>query len=166
MLKVLFPALLQTDEFLDLLGEPRLPKLDLLLARGKRNAIPQTDTESLLCQEFGIPRQHDWPVAAITLARSGGQPGNDCWLRADPVHVRIERDRAILSEIAEPSPDEARSLCAALSAHFGEAFSPQPLRPGAWVVRIAEKLEISTTPLSRAAGQHIDPLLPSGSDAM
>lgn len=166
MLKILFPALLQTDEFLDLLGEARLTGVDMLLARARRETIPQTDLETSLCQAFGIPRQHDWPIAAIALAQSGGQPGSDYWLRADPVHVRIERDRVILSEIAEPSPDEARLLCEALSAHFGEAFSPQPMRPGAWVVRISGKLEISTTPLSLAAGQHIDPLLPSGSDAM
>ncbi len=166
MLKILFPALLQTDEFLDLLGEARLPRLDMLLARARREAIPQSDLETSLCQTFDIPRQHDWPIAAIALARSGGQPGRDCWLRADPVHVRIERDRVILSEIAEPSPGEAELLCETLSAHFGEAFSPQPLRPGAWVVRITGKLEISTTPLSLAAGQHIDALLPAGGDAM
>jgi hypothetical protein len=166
MLQLIVPALLQTDEFLDLLGEARLPGLDMLLARARREAIPQTDLETSLCQAFGISRQHDWPIAAIALAQSGCQPGGDYWLRADPVHVRIERDRVILSEIAEPSPDEARLLCEALSAHFGEVFSPQPLRPGAWVVRITGHPEISTTPLSLAAGQHIDPLLPSGSDAM
>ena len=166
MLKIIFPALLQTDEFLDLLGEPRLPRLDMLVARGRREAIPPTGLETLLCAELGIARQHDFPIAAITLAQSGGQPGPDCWLRADPVHVRTERDRVILSEIAEPSPDEARLLCEALGAHFGEAFSPQPLRPGAWVVRISGKPEMTTTPLSTAAGRHIDPLLPTGKDAM
>lgn len=166
MLQFVFPAFAQTDEFLDLLGEARLPRLDLLLARGRREAIPQTDLETLLCEQFGIARQHDFPIAAISLSTAGGQAGSDYWLRADPVHVRIERDRVILNEIAEPSPDEARLLCEALSAHFGEAFSPQPMRPGAWVVRIAEELEISTTPPSLAAGQHIDPLLPTGKDAM
>lgn len=166
MLQFVFPAFAQTDEFLDLLGEARLPRLDLLLARGRREAIPQTDLETLLCEQFGIARQHDFPIAAISLSAAGGQAGSDYWLRADPVHVRIERDRVILNEIAEPSPDEARLLCEALSAHFGEAFSPQPMRPGAWVVRIAEELEISTTPPSLAAGQHIDPLLPTGKDAM
>lgn len=165
MLQFVFPAFARTDEILDLLGEPRLPGVGMLLARGRRDVIAQTGMESLLCQEFGIPRQHDWPVAAISLAAAGGQAGKDYWLRADPVHVRIERDRVILSEIAEPSPEEARLLCAALSAHFGEDFSPQALSPGAWVVRASE-LEISTTPLSLAAGQHIDPLLPSGRDAM
>jgi len=166
MLQFVFPAFAQTDEILDLLGEPRLSRLDLLLARGRREAIAQTGVESLLCQEFGIPRQHDWPIAPISLAAAGGQAGSAYWVRADPVHAHIERDRVILSEVAEPGPDEARLLCEALSLHFGEAFSPQPMRPDAWVVRIAEALEISTTPLSLAAGRHIDPLLPAGRDAM
>lgn len=166
MLQFIFPAFARIDEILDLLDEPRLPGVDRLLARGRREAIAKTDLESLLCQELGIPRQHDWPVAAISLTAAGGQAGEDYWLRADPVHVRIERDRVILGEISELDPDEARQLCEALGAHFGADFSPRPLRPAAWVVRIAAEPEISTTPLSLAAGQHIDPLLPAGRDAM
>ncbi|MEW6134052.1 MAG: hypothetical protein AB1591_12985 [Pseudomonadota bacterium] len=166
MLQLVFPAFARTDEILDLSGEARLPGVDLLIARARREAIAQSDLESLLCEELGIARQHDWPVAAIALAQSGGRPGNDCWLRADPVHMRIERDRVILNEIAEPGPEEARFLCESLGAHFGEAFSPQPLRPGAWVVRMTDELEISTTPPSLAAGRHIDQHLPTGRDAM
>ncbi len=165
MLKIVFPEFARTDAMLDLLGEPRLPRLDLVLARGKREAAAQTDMESLLCGEFGIPRQRDWPIAAISLSAAGGQAGEDFWLRADPVHLRIERDRVILTEIPEPGPEAARLLCEALGAHFGEAFAPRPVRPDAWVVRIAEERGISTTPLSLAAGQHIDPLLPAGENA-
>jgi hypothetical protein len=138
----------------------------MLLARGRREPLAASSLEVLLCQELGIARQQDWPLAPITLAWTGGQPGNDYWLRADPVHLRIERDQLILSEIAEPSPDEARMLCEALAAHFGVAFSPQPLRPGAWVVRVAGTPAITTTPLSQAVGQPIDPLLPAGNDAL
>jgi hypothetical protein len=166
MLQIVFPALFQTEEFLDLLGEAHLPKLDRLLARGRRERLEHSSVEALLCQELGIARQHDWPIAPVTLAQAGGQPGTDYWLRADPVHVRIERDRVILNEIPEPGADEARLLCEALSAHFGEEFSPQVLRPGAWMVRLASPPVLATTPLSRAAGQHIDPLLPAGSDTM
>lgn len=165
MLKIVFPEFVRSDAILDLLGEPRLSGLDLLLARARREASAQTDMESLLCGEFGIARQLDWPIASISLCASGLETANDYWLRADPVHLRIERDRVILTEIPEPGPEEARVLCEALAAHFGEAFAPQPLRPDAWVVRIAEERGISTTPLSLAAGQHIDPLLPAGDNA-
>lgn len=166
MLQFVFPGLARTEEVLDLLGEAHLPMLSMLLTRGRHETIPQTDLAARLCQEFGIPRQLDWPVAAITFAHAGGQPAREHWLRADPVHVRIERDRLILNEIPSADPQELESLRVALATHFGEAFSPQALRPGAWVVRTTESLEISTTPLSLAAGQHIDPLLPAGKDAM
>lgn len=166
MLKIVFPALFQTDDLLDLLGEPRLPALDRLLARGKREPLACSSLEALLCQELSIDRQQDWPIAPISLAVEGGQPGKDYWLRADPVHVRIERDRLILSEIPQPSADEARMLCDALAAHFGESLTPKALRPDAWLVRTASRPDITTTPLSLAAGQHIDPLLPSGGDAL
>jgi hypothetical protein len=166
MLQLVVPALFQADEFLDLLGEARLPGLDRLLVRGRRELLNDASLEALLCRELVIARQLDWPLAPITLAQAGGHPGNDYWLRADPVHVRIERDRLILSEIIEPSPDEARTLCEALAAHFGESFSPLALRPGAWVVHVAGTPALTTTPLSQAVGQHIDPLLPAGGDAL
>jgi hypothetical protein len=166
MLQFIVPALFQTDEFLDLLGETRLAGLDMLLSRGRYETIPDSNLEALLCRELGIGRQQDWPVAPISLVQAGGQPGNDYWLRADPVHVRIERDQLILCEIPEPGPEEAKMLCDALSAHFGEAFSPQPIRPGAWVVRITTRPDITTTPLPQAAAQHIDPLLPAGGDSL
>jgi len=166
MLRLTIPALFQTDDLLDLLGEPRLPSLDILLARGRREPLVRSSLEALLCQELGIARQQDWPIAPIGYAAEGGLPGNDYWLRADPVHVRIERDRLILAEISDLPQDEANRLCAALAAHFGESFSPQALRPDAWYVRAATRPDIATTSISQAAGQHIDPLLPSGGDAM
>lgn len=166
MLNILFPGLAQADAHLDLMGEARLPKLDMLLARSRRESIPQTDLESLLCTQFGITRQRDWPIAAISLAHSGEHAGSHYWLRADPVHIRVERDRLVLNEISDPDPHELEQLRAALTEHFGDAFSPRALRPGAWVVHIGVEMEITTTPLSLAAGQHIDPLLPAGPDAL
>lgn len=166
MLQILFPALFQTEAYLDLLSEARLPMLGRLLARGRREQLEQSSLEDLLCKELQIVCQPDPPIAAISLSQAGGQPGTDYWLRADPVHVRIERDRVILNELAAISADEAMRLCEALSAHFGEAFSPHPLRPEAWVVRAGGEADLVTTPMSRAAGQPIEPLLPSSRDAM
>lgn len=164
MLQLVVPALFQAADHLAFLGETRPAGLDMLLARGRHETIDSGGLESLLCRSFGIARQHDDPVAPISLAQSGGNPGDDYWLRADPVHVEITREGLILSEIPEPGEDEARMLCDALAAHFGEAFSPQPLRPGAWVVRAPAFSGLVTTPLSQAAGRAIDPLLPRGSD--
>lgn len=166
MLQIVFPAFARTDEMLDLMGAARLPKLDMLRARARQESIRQASLEGMLCEQLGIAREHDWPIAAITLAGAGGQAGEDCWLRADPVHVRVERDQLVLEEIHGAELHEIELLRDALATHFGEAFSPQPLRPDAWVVRISGELEIATTPPSLAAGRHINPLLPAGPDAL
>lgn len=166
MLQLVFPALFQTNHFLDLLGDAHLSKLDMLLARGRSEPLSCSSLEELLCKELGIARQHDWPIAPITHAAAGGIPGNEYWLRADPVHVRIEHDQLILNEISEPTSEEAAQLCEALNAHFGDEFSPQPLRPGAWVVKTRSSPDLVTTSLSQAIGKHIDPLLPTGNNAL
>ena len=166
MLQLIVPAFFQTSDLLDLLAAPRLHGVELLLARGRREPLASTSLEELLCRELGIARQQDWPIAPLSLAAAGGAAGKDYWLRADPVHLRFERDQLVLSEIAEPTPDEAEQLCKALAEHFGEDFSPQPLRPGAWVVRAEPAPQLVTIPLSQATGKPVDPLLPTGDDAL
>lgn len=165
-MQLAIPALFQTNSLLDLMNETRLPVLDNLMARGRTETTPPTSLEDLLCKELAIPRQNDFPIASICLAVEEKNPGQDAWLRADPVHLRIERDKLILSEIFNLADDEARQLCEALASHFGEDFSPVITRSGAWVVRANQHADISTTALSSAIGQHIDPLLPQGADAM
>lgn len=166
MLQLIVPSLFQADALLDLLGAARLAGLDTLLFRGRHEPLASDSLEGLLCQELGIARQQDWPIAPIAMTQAGGEAGEGYWLRADPVHVRIERDRLILQEIPGADPDEERMLCAALSEHFAADFSLQFLRPGAWVLRTNGRPDITTTPLSQAASQHLEPLLPAGSEAL
>lgn len=170
-MQLVIPALFQTNRLLDMMGEPHLPSLDRLLARGRIEAIPPTSPhitslDDWLCNALGIARQQDFPIAAICLAVEGNNPGQDNWLRADPVHVRIGRDQLILSDIPSLTDDEAAQLCAALAMHFGEDLSPTITRTGAWIVQANSHTDISTTALSNAIGKHIEPLLPKGADAM
>lgn len=165
MLQLVVPALFQTPVLLDMNGEQRLSGIDLLLGRGQRVALGISSIEEILCRELGIARQQDWPVAPISWAVAGKVPGEDYWLRADPVYVRIERDHLVLAEKAVPTVEEASLLCESLARHFGEEFSPHPLRPNEWVVRVQPRPNLVTTSLSQALGQNIDPLLPAGTDA-
>lgn len=122
--------------------------------------------ETLLCQQFDIPRQLDWPLAAITYAFDNGRAGSDYWLRADPVHIQIHRDKLILRDELDISSDEAQTLCNALASHFGDAFTPLPMQPDRWYLRVPDEPRIVTTPISQTLGKHIDPLLPKGDDAL
>ncbi|HUX30476.1 MAG TPA: hypothetical protein VMV78_07585 [Thiobacillus sp.] len=145
-----------------------LPALQTLLARGTSRSCPAEGVEAALCEALGISRQQDWPLAPITLAADGGTAGDAYWLRADPVHLRVMRDRIVLAgaDALSLSRQEADALAAAIGQHFGADLSPMPLHPQRWYLQFPHAPRLATTPLSVATGCNIDPLLPQGDDAL
>ena len=89
-----------------------------------------------------------------------------CWLRADPVHLRLQRDQMLLLPVMEISADEAGEMCASLNGHFAgqgmEFFAPHAHR---WYVRLDSLPRIRTTPLSQVVGGDVRRFLPTGDDA-
>lgn len=142
-----------------------LPALEKILARGRTDLAARPlhtkpfCTESLLCELFACPS-----VAPVSAAFDGLPEG--CWLRADPVHVRLQREQVVLLPNPQISMDEARELCASLNEHFAgqdiEFFAPHPQR---WYVRTDKLPSIATVPMSQASGRNIHGNLPTGSDA-
>ena len=146
----------------------RLPALETLLARGTLRDAPSEGLEAALCEALGIARQQDWPVAPLTLMAEGETPGDAWWLRADPVHLRVMRDRIVMagSEGLALTQAEADALAAAIGQHFGPELMPRPHHPQRWHLRYDDAPDLRTTPLSVAIGRDIDPLLPQGRDAL
>lgn len=145
----------------------RLPALESLLARGRLESCPADGTEAALCGALGVARQQDWPIAPITLLADGADPGEDFWLRADPVHLRVMRDRVVLAEreALAMTAEEATALAMAIGRHFGDELSPLPLHPQRWYLHFARMPRLTTTPRSVAAGRDVGPLQPQGEDA-
>jgi hypothetical protein len=145
----------------------RLPALETLLARGTLQACADEGVEAALCVALGIERQQDWPLAPISLEADGGVAGDAYWLRADPVHLRVMRDRIVLTDSADlnVSQQEADALATAIGQHFGEALNPIPHHPQRWYVPFPDAPSLVTTPASVAIGRAIEPLLPQGDDA-
>ncbi len=165
---LLVPYLFPTARLLETAAQDlHLPALQTLLARGTRHPCTADGVEAALCTALGIVRQQDWPLAPITLQADGGVPEKDYWLRADPVHLRIMRDRIVLTDNSalELSQLEADALASTIGQHFGDALHPLPLRPKRWYVRYARPPRLVTTPISVATGRAIEPLLPQGDDA-
>ncbi|MGE5027780.1 MAG: phosphoglycerate mutase [Betaproteobacteria bacterium] len=166
---LLIPALPPPPQWIEagLLRDVRLPALETLFARGRKAPLPSGSMEAWLCRTFGIERQYDWPVAAITLLADGGSPASDYWLLADPVHLQLQRDRMVPmgAENLEISADEAASLTAALSHHFApDGLTFQPTRPGRWHLRLARPARLETQPLEAVIGRDIRNFLPGGPD--
>ncbi|MGA7179306.1 MAG: hypothetical protein WBX11_06960 [Thiobacillaceae bacterium] len=166
---LIIPYLFPSTEFLQAASQDlRLPALETLVARGRMQIDTPLGIEGALCRAWGIEKQIDWPWAAMSLLADNGAPDRSYWLRADPVHIRIQRDKLILfgSELLNVSADEAVTLCNDLNAHFGDELHLRPLQPDRWYWSIDHEPDIETTTLSLATGWHIDPLLPKGGAEM
>ena len=142
----------------------KLPALGKLLARAEPAPLPEESLEVWLCAAFGVA---DQAVAAVTLRADGMEPGAAYWLRADPVHLRLQRDQLILHPGVCLDADEAAQLCASLNAHFAadglRFFAPHPQR---WYLQLDAAPDMTTHLLSQVAGKNIHAYLPQGQDAL
>ncbi|MGZ8230906.1 MAG: hypothetical protein ACXW2A_13095 [Burkholderiales bacterium] len=145
-----------------------LPSLSKLVARARRERFAALAPEAWLCQAFEVENQQDWPVAALTLQHDGGDPALDYWMRADPVHLRIDRESLMLADASlfGIEQSEADGLVAALNAHFAEdGLHFEARTPKRWYVRLAQRPQLRTFSPAEAASQDVRPHLPQGADA-
>ena len=148
--------------------DTRLPVLESLLAHGTVVRQPALERDAWLCRAFGVAKQHDWPVAPLTLAADGVDPQHYYWLRADPAELRMERSRLVMARaVSDLDTTESRELIAALNRHFARdgitLLAPFPRR---WYLRTDRAPGIATTPLARAANRDVEAHLPQGDAAL
>ena len=152
------------------LADLRLPALELLIARGRQAADESLSLEAWLMEAFGGEGDAEIPAGALTLAACGGDPAGAAWMRADPAHLRLNRDQLILVPAAAFGLQavEAEALAASLNQHFQGQLAFQPLAAERWCVRLgsldAEGLR-TRTPVE-VAGRDINLNLPTGTRAI
>ena len=145
-----------------------VPHISMLLARGETARRPPLASEDWLCGQFGVPTQPDRPLAALMLRADGGDPLHYYWLCAEPVQLRVDRNRLIVAaRVADYTAAEANELVAALNRHFSadglEFIAPTPTR---WYARTARAPALTTTPLMQALNRSSSHHLPQGADAL
>lgn len=150
-------------------GDPAAPFLEILIARADSTPSPRGEFERQLFALFGLepPADGDLPIAAVTRALDLGVIDKGWWLRADPVHLRPERDRLILldTQAVPLSQQEAVRLAAEVSEAYGtEGWLLKAPRPGRWYLKPPRAARILTTPLPEVVGKDIHPYLPQGKD--
>lgn len=161
-LDLLVPDLLSSPESRALLSALRLPALERWVARADVARRPEKSAVEILASAFALPSPP--PVAAIAFA-ADHEPGEGTWLRADPVHLRIEQDAVALHDpaVLGITRAEADSLVGTLQAHFAadglEFHAPTPER---WYVRVPEGEMPRTVPLEEAVGRNVFGMLPRG----
>lgn len=125
----------------------RLPALELLLARGRIKRAPVDGYGDWLQQAFELDAM---PAGALTLLGCGRDPGEAHWARADPVHLQVMRDHAVVVPV-EPSAQEADALIAAVNGHFPE-MQLTACDPSRWCARVAEGTFVGGAPAFESAG--------------
>jgi hypothetical protein len=162
---LVIPDLLLPKDFAaEVCASLSLPALEKMLGRGHSEILDPDSLEEMLCKLFDIPSRGDAPVAAASAAFDGLAAGY--WLRADPVHLRLQRDQMLMLPVAEISAYEAEQMCASLNEYFAgqgmEFFAPHPQR---WYVRLDSLPDIRTRPVSQLIGGDVRRALPTGADA-
>jgi hypothetical protein len=153
-LDLLVPDLLPSDA-----GSPRLRSLEQWLARADVAREAVRNRTAWLARTFGVE-----PLPVAALERLGaGLPADGAWMRADPVHLRVEGDAIRLydASILELDHEEAAALSAALQAHFaGDGLEFIVHAPQRWHLRLGDGPAPRTTALDDAAGRNVFGLLP------
>lgn len=138
--------------------DARLPALEILLARGRRSTSEAKGLEEWLAEHFevGTPRL---AAGALSVLAEGNDPGSATWARADPIHLRLLRDRVVVVPGAalRVAEDEADALCAALNRHFEGRLELRVQSPDRWVARLSGPLELPKTCALAAAGRELVP---------
>ena len=106
-----------------------------------------------------MPVGKSYAFAAIALlGEQDGDPGVDHWLRADPVHLSVNRDRVVLLDGSrlEITPAEAAALCRTMQEQFasdGLIFhAPHPER---WYITSDHRIAIHAYPPSAVRGHNV-----------
>ncbi|HET9470049.1 MAG TPA: hypothetical protein VFO24_03030, partial [Usitatibacter sp.] len=161
-LDLLVPDLLAPADAPKGLRDLRLPGLEKWLARADVERSAALGTDAWLAQRYGLPPSP--PAAAIALAGEDAPRAGE-WLRADPVHLRIDGDSVVIHDasVLALGLEDARALVAALQAHFGEdGLRFHAMAPDRWYVEVPEGERPTTVPLALARGRNAFGLLPSG----
>lgn len=144
------------------------PELKTLLGRARYTHEPQTDAAALLCELFGVVRQHDYPLAPLLAQQAGVAVDQGYWLNATPGHLQTRRNALVLADPATLtiSAAESSALAATLAEHLREEHitlhAPQPER---WFLHCDVPPVMTTSGLGVVAGNDVRAFLPQGADS-
>jgi hypothetical protein len=144
-----------------------MPSLLRLLAIGKVENSKQT-LELALCRSLGVVPQQDWPLAPLSWLGEGNDASGCYWLRADPVHLVLQRDCFSLSDPVPLAvmPQQAQALVSSLNQHFAlEGLLFHIGNSGRWYVRLTMSPAIHTSLPEAVINRDISQFMPQGKDA-
>ncbi len=130
---------------------------------------PEHGLAALLFGCFGVAREGpDWPVAAVTRRLDGASGDSGWWLRADPVHLRVDMGELALldSESLRISTTEAEALVAEINGQMDDpAWRLEALAAKRWYLSLDQAPHLATHPPWEVSGLRVGEHLPQGDQA-
>lgn len=173
-LHLFIPSLFWSDTALpEIYQDLPVPVLEKLLAKSKAAKFLTNDINAWLCQAFNVEKQQDWPVAPIMQQMDSSQQcvevSRGYWLRADPVHLRIEQNHIMLADsfMFQITREEALQFSSVINQILiHDDISILPLHPHRWYIHLSRAPELHTHTLSAATCNNINHLMPTGKDSI
>ncbi|MDR2787097.1 MAG: hypothetical protein LBD06_01810 [Candidatus Accumulibacter sp.] len=139
-LTLLVPELLRPDPGDDALDGLVCPALTALFERGRLTRRPPEAPETVLMGLFG--HAPGTARAAFRLRGESEVPADAAtarWLAADPVHLRLDGERLILTggDALDIAAEEAAALIDALNGYFADSGVFRAARAERWYLRLA-----------------------------
>jgi hypothetical protein len=138
-----------------------------LLSKGKTTLMPMP-LEAWVSERFSLKAEPDYPLSAISANADGLDAHTGYWLRADPVHLILQRDSFSLGEPVPLSmtAEHAQLLVATLNTHFlSEGLEFMLGNSGSWYLRLSEDANIQTNLPNATIGKNIHGYMPQGAYA-
>ncbi len=148
-----------------------LPALAWLLARADPVAGTGPDSLAPVFDAFGVSGP-DWPAAApARLGEADGDSvrlGERWWVRADPVHLRVDTTHARLfgAWALDLQADESAALIERLNGLYADdGLVFEAPAPDRWYIGCPQPSDLRAVTPDRVAGRNVDAFMPEGSDA-
>ncbi|GKS68216.1 hypothetical protein W03_02200 [Nitrosomonas sp. PY1] len=173
-LQILIPNLFWPDSSQpEIYGDLSLSGLEKILSKSEKSIYPSETLEAWLCKSFHVDKQKcDWPIAPIMVQNDSMNsilPNSDFWMRADPVHLRIEQNHIMLadSQIFKISKEESQQFVQTINRCLNnERVLILPLQSDRWYLRCSEAPELETFLLSDVTCRNINDHLPIGNQSV
>jgi hypothetical protein len=136
------------------------PALATILARASVQDHPSESLELWIAKRFAITKSDEmFPFAALgARAESISNANEKYWLRADPVHLSVNRDRMVLLDASQLDITDAESIALAgtLQDHFkNDDFTIHAPHPERWYISSNKPIALRSHPISEVCGCNV-----------
>jgi hypothetical protein len=148
--------------------EKNLYALTRLCSKGKIKDDTNRLLEACLFQKFGVSKQKDWPLAAISAFSSGLDVKEGYWFLIHAVHFGLERDNFRLNELIVLEKDEKKLLIDCLNKHFfDDRFRFFKGNEDVFCyLNVMDEVDVETHLVSEVIGNHVSSYAPRGSQGL